>query len=110
MSTDATRLLDDLAVCYQIVRQLQQRVQDLEREVAELKARLHQNSSKPPSSDPPSVSEAGSRFVERTLSVVATCRQQNRNALELLTACCVARLDGSVRPSLLPAESELAAA
>ena len=36
-------------------------------------------------------SEAGSRFVERMLSVVATCRQQNRNVLELLTACCRAR-------------------
>ena len=48
-------------------------------------------------------SEAGSRFVERMLSVVATCRQQNRNVLELLTACCRARLDGSAAPSLLPA-------
>ncbi len=55
-------------------------------------------------------SEAGSRFVERMLSVVATCRQQNRNVWELLTACCRARLDGSDAPSLLPAESELAAA
>ena len=48
-------------------------------------------------------SEAGSRFVERMLSVVATCRQQNRNVLELLTACCRARLDGSDAPSLLSA-------
>ena len=40
-------------------------------------------------------SEAGSRFVERMLSVVATARQQNRNVLELLIACCTARLDGS---------------
>jgi len=54
-------------------------------------------------------SEAGSRFVERMLSVVATCRQQNRNVLDLLTACCRARLDGSAAPSLLPAEAELAA-
>ncbi len=40
-------------------------------------------------------SEAGSRLIERMLSVVVTCRQQNRNASELLTACCRVRLDGS---------------
>jgi len=51
-------------------------------------------------------SEAGSRFVERMLSVVATARQQNRNVLELLTACCRTRLDGSAAPSLLPAEAD----
>ena len=55
-------------------------------------------------------SEAGSRFVERMLSVVATCRQQNRNVLELLTACCAARLDGSDAPSLLPRQAAMAAA
>jgi hypothetical protein len=55
-------------------------------------------------------SGAGSRFVERMLSVVATCRQRNRNVLELLTACCRARLDGSAAPSLLPAEADLAVA
>ena len=55
-------------------------------------------------------SEAGSRFVERMLSVVATARQQNRNVLDLLTACCRARLDRSAAPSLLPAQAELAAA
>jgi transposase len=55
-------------------------------------------------------SEAGSRFVERMLSVVATCRQQNRNVLEFLTACCAARLDGSVSPSLRPVELERVAA
>ena len=55
-------------------------------------------------------SEAGSRFVERMLSIVATARQQNRNVLELLTAYCRARLDGSATPSLLPAETETTAA
>ena len=55
-------------------------------------------------------SEAGSRFVERMLSVVATARQQNRNVLELLRACCSARLDDSAAPSLLPATAEVAAA
>ena len=46
----------------------------------------------------------------RMLSIVATCRQQNRNVLELLTACCRARLDGSAARSLLPAQAELGAA
>jgi len=54
MSKDAAPLPDDVALCHQIIR-------DLQREVAELKARLNQNSSnssKPPSSDPPSVKRA----------------------------------------------------
>lgn len=54
-------------------------------------------------------SAAGSRFVERMLSVVAKRRRRNRNVLELLTACCVARLNGSDALSLLSAEAELAA-
>jgi transposase len=45
-------------------------------------------------------SEAGSRFVERMLSVVATCRQQRRNVLHYLTRCHRARLDAAT-PSLL---------
>ena len=58
MSTDTTLPPDDVALCHQIIRQLQQRIAQLERENAELKARLNQNStnsSKPPSSDPPSI-------------------------------------------------------
>jgi transposase len=48
--------------------------------------------------------EAGSRFVENILSVVATCRQQGRNVLEYLTGCCKTALQG-VRPdSLVPRE------
>jgi transposase len=50
-------------------------------------------------------SEAGSRFVESILSVVATCRQQGRNVLEYLTACCQAHTRGGVTPSLLPGGS-----
>jgi transposase len=46
-------------------------------------------------------SEAGSRFVERVLSVVATCRQQGRGVLGFLTACHRSRLDGTPTPSLL---------
>jgi len=48
-------------------------------------------------------SEAGSRFVERMLTVVATCRQQDVNVLDFLTRCYQARLDGQPVPSLLPA-------
>jgi transposase len=44
----------------------------------------------------------GSRFVERVLSVVATCRQQSRNVLEYLSNCCEAQLHGQAVPSLLP--------
>ena len=47
-------------------------------------------------------SAAGSRFAERVLSVVATCRQQSRNVLEYLRSCCEAQLHGQAAPSLLP--------
>jgi transposase len=47
-------------------------------------------------------SEAGSRFVERMLSVVATCRQQEIDVLDYLTRCYQARLDGQPDPSLPP--------
>lgn len=47
-------------------------------------------------------SRGGSRFVERTLSVVATCRQQGRNVLEYLTSCFEAEHHGQPIPSLLP--------
>jgi transposase len=46
-------------------------------------------------------SERGSRFVERTLSVVATFRQQGRNVLEYLTSCFEADHRGQPIPSLL---------
>jgi transposase len=46
-------------------------------------------------------SEWGSRFVERVLSVVATCRQQGRNVLEFLTECFRDYLTGNPLPSLL---------
>jgi transposase len=45
-------------------------------------------------------SEAGSRFVERMLSAVATCRQQGRSVLDYLTRCHRARLLGSGCPPL----------
>ena len=48
-------------------------------------------------------SEKGSRFVERVLTATETCRQQNRNVLEYVTAACEARLHNKQAPSLLPA-------
>ena len=47
-------------------------------------------------------SATGSRFVERILSVVATCRQQDRNVWDYLTDCHRAALAGHHAPSLLP--------
>jgi transposase len=55
-------------------------------------------------------SESGSRFVERMLSVVATCRQQDINVLDYLTRCYQAHLDGEPAPSLLPTTSTAQAA
>lgn len=49
-------------------------------------------------------SAAGSRFVERMLTVVATCRQQGRSVLEYLTSCFEAARSDQPIPSLLPAE------
>jgi transposase len=46
-------------------------------------------------------SDAGDRFVERLLTVVATCRQQGRSALDYLTAVCTATLQGLSPPPLL---------
>jgi transposase len=44
----------------------------------------------------------GSRFVERMLTVVATCRQQGGNVLVYLTSCFEASRCGQDIPSLLP--------
>ena len=48
-------------------------------------------------------SEAGSRFAERLLTVVASCRQQSRPLLDFLVAAVEAALRGSSSPSLLSA-------
>jgi transposase len=45
----------------------------------------------------------GSRFVERMLTVVTTCRLQGRNPLDYLTSACTAAVQGKATPSLLPA-------
>jgi transposase len=44
----------------------------------------------------------GSRFVERVLSVRESCRQQGRDFVEYLVACCLARSEGEEPPSMLP--------
>ena len=41
---------------------------------------------------------AGSRFVERMLTVVATCRQQSRNVLDYLRSCFEAARSGQAVP------------
>lgn len=55
-------------------------------------------------------SEAGSRFVERMLTVVTTLRQQGRNVMEYLTEACALALVGQKPPSLLPSRVRTAAA
>ena len=47
-------------------------------------------------------SEGGSRFVETLLTVIETCRQQNRNVFDDLTAAVEAHLAHQPAPSLLP--------
>ena len=48
----------------------------------------------------------GSRFVERMLTVVATCRQQGRNVLDYLSTYFAAECRGQAIPSLLPATQD----
>jgi transposase len=47
-------------------------------------------------------SEEGSRFVERILTVLATCRRQGRAILDYLAVCHQAAIDGQTLPSILP--------
>lgn len=55
-------------------------------------------------------SEAGSRFVERILTVVMTLRQQERNVMEYLAEACARAMLGKKPPSLLPGRAREAAA
>jgi transposase len=48
-------------------------------------------------------SDAGARFVERLLTVAATCKQHGRDVLAYLTAACTAALARQPAPSLLSA-------
>lgn len=50
-----------------------------------------------------SQSEAGSRFVERMLTAIESCRRQGRNLLEVMTQAVSAWMTGDSPPSLLPA-------
>ena len=52
-------------------------------------------------------STAGSRFVERMLTVIVTLRQQERNVLDYLTAACRAHLTGTPKPSLVPGQAHV---
>jgi transposase len=47
-------------------------------------------------------SSGGSRFVETLLTMITTCRQQNRDALAFLTDAVAAHLHGQTAPSLIP--------
>lgn len=48
-------------------------------------------------------SDAGARFVERLLTVTATCQQHGRSVFAYLTDVCAAAQHGAPAPSLLPA-------
>lgn len=53
-------------------------------------------------------SEAGSRFVERMLSVVATCRQRGVPVMRYLSECHEARLNGRPIPPLVVGQAPAA--
>jgi len=53
-------------------------------------------------------SQAGSRFTERIMTVVATLKQQHRNVLDYLVEACEAANWGKSPPSLLPANISMA--
>jgi len=48
-------------------------------------------------------SDGGARFVERLLTVTATCKQHGRSVLDYLTSVCTAVQHGLPAPALLPA-------
>ncbi|MEI8319211.1 MAG: IS66 family transposase, partial [Planctomycetia bacterium] len=48
-------------------------------------------------------SAKGSRFVERALTVIETCRLQKRNVFAYVTEAVEAHMAGRKSPSLLPA-------
>jgi transposase len=50
-------------------------------------------------------SDAGSRFAERIMTVVATLKQQRRNLLDYLTEACKAANSNLPSPSLIPSKS-----
>jgi len=52
-------------------------------------------------------SAPGSRFVERILTAVASCRQQGRDVLDYLVSCCESAVHQTAPPSLLPQANTL---
>ncbi len=52
-------------------------------------------------------SSAGSRFIERVMTAVATCTQHQRNILDYLTSAVEAQQHGQAAPSLLPPATSL---
>jgi transposase len=52
-------------------------------------------------------SAPGSQFVEALMTIVATLKQQHRNALDYVTAACEAILQGEPAPSVLPSAETL---
>jgi transposase len=50
-------------------------------------------------------SPAGSRFVERMMTVAATLKQQHRNVVDYVTLACEAALRGEPAPTLLPSQA-----
>lgn len=56
--------------------------------------------------DPSVATVQGSRFVERIMTVSATCKQQDRSAFEYLNKANLARLHGLPAPSLLPSDGQ----
>jgi len=53
-------------------------------------------------------SERGARYVERILTVCATCRLQGRSVIEYLRDACRCHLDGNPAPSLIKTPGNLA--
>ncbi|QJW95850.1 IS66 family transposase [Frigoriglobus tundricola] len=51
-------------------------------------------------------SERGSRFVERILTVIASCRRQKRNVLAFLIDAVTAHRTGAKAPTLVPAQAQ----
>lgn len=50
-----------------------------------------------------SQSKSGSRFVERILTTVESCRRQGRNVLDFVVSAVKAKLNGTTHPSFVPA-------
>ena len=52
-------------------------------------------------------SQRGARYVERILTVCATCRLQNRSIIDYLREACSCHINGNPAPSLIKPERDL---